>query len=107
MTLNTPGPFGGGIKSKYVTLSLWGEVYLLKIGYLSFGLSVSASAVSKPIFEINSTEYKANISTPMLYGSGKNVVSFGSLDASALPKRSGGKFAASSSTRGSGGFKFG
>ena len=68
---------------------------------------MSASSVSKPIFEIKSTEDKTNISTPILSGSGKNIVSFGSLAASALPKISGGGFAAYSSTSGSGGFKFG
>ena len=40
---------------------------------------MSASDVSKPIFDIKATEYKTNISTPMLPGSGKNVLSFGSL----------------------------
>ena len=43
----------------------------------------------------------------MLSRSGKNVVSFGSLAASASPKISGGGFAAYSSTRESGGFKCG
>ena len=32
---------------------------------------MSASAVSKPIFEIKATEERTNISTPMLSGSGK------------------------------------
>ena len=68
---------------------------------------MSASSVSKPIFEINYTEDKTNISTPMLSVSGKNVVYFGSLAASASPKSSGGGFAAYSSTSGSEGFKFG
>ena len=68
---------------------------------------MSASAVSKTIFEIKTAEYKTNIYTPMLSGSGKNILSFGSLAASAFPKSSGGVFAAYSSTNGSGGFKFG
>ena len=67
---------------------------------------MSASDVSKLIFEIKSTEDKTNIYTPMLSGSGKNVLSFGSLDASASPKSSGDGFIAYSSTRISGGFKF-
>ena len=68
---------------------------------------MSASVVSKPIFYIKVTEDKTNISTPMLSGSGKKVVSFGSLDASAPPKISGGGFATYSSTSGSVGFNFG
>ena len=68
---------------------------------------MSASAVSNPVFEIKATEYKTNISTPMLSGSGKNAVSFGSLDASSSQKISGGGFAAYSNTIRSGGFKFG
>ena len=79
----------------------------MKVGSFSFGSPVSASAVGKPIFEIKATEDKTNISTPMLYGSGKNIASFGSMDASASPKISGGGFADYSSTSGSGGFKFG
>ena len=55
---------------------------------------------SKPIFEIKSTEYKTNIYTPMLSGAGGNVVSFGSLAASASPKISGGGFADYSNTSG-------
>ena len=62
-----------------------------------------SSALSKTIFEIKATEDKTNISTPMLSGSGKNAVSFGSLDASSSQKISGGGFAAYSSTGGSGG----
>ena len=54
-----------------MTSSLSGEGSLLKVLYFSFGLSVIASAISKPIFEIKDTEYKTNISTPMLSGSGK------------------------------------
>ena len=42
----------------------------------------------------------------MLSGSSKTVLSFGSLDASALSRSSGGGFAAYSRTRVSGGFKF-
>ena len=38
------------------------------------------------------TEDKTKISTPMLYGSGKKVISFGSLDKSAFPKIIGGGF---------------
>ena len=77
------------------------------MGSLSFGSTVSASAVGKPIFEINDTKDKTNISTPMLSGSGKNVGSFGSMVARASPKSSGGGLAAYSSTSRSGGFKFG
>ena len=53
------------------TKSLSGEGYLLKVGSLSFGSPASASALSKPIFDINATENKTNIFTPMLSGSGK------------------------------------
>ena len=53
---------------------------------------MSASAASKPIFDIKDTEDKTNISTPMLPGSGKNILTFGSLAASALHKISGGVF---------------
>ena len=90
MSLKPPAPFGGGIKSKAVTLSLSGDISSFKVGSLSFGSPMSASAVSKPIFETNATEDKTKISTPMLSGSEKNVVSFGSLAASATPKSSGG-----------------
>ena len=72
-----------------------------------FGSPVSAYTVSKPIFDTNATEDKTNIYTPLVSVSGKNVVSFGSMDASTSPKISGGGFAAYSVTRGSGGFKFG
>ena len=51
---------------------------------------MSTYSVSKTIFEIKATEYKTNISTPMLSGSGKNVLSFGSLAASASQKSRGG-----------------
>ena len=43
----------------------------LKVDSFSFGSPVSASAVSKPIFEIKATECKTNIYTPMLSESGK------------------------------------
>ena len=43
----------------------------------------------------------------MLSESGKNILSFGSLDASASPKTSGGGFATYISTSGSRGLKFG
>ena len=89
-----------------MNLSLSGEGSLLKVGSLTFGSPVSASAVNVPIFEINYTDYKTKISTPMLYGSGGNVVSFGSLTAIASPKSSGGGFASYSNRSRSGGFKF-
>ena len=73
MLLNLPAPFLGGIKSKDFTSSLPGEGYLLKVGSFSFVSPVSASAVSKPIFEIKSTEDKSKIFTPMLSGSGKQI----------------------------------
>ena len=79
----------------------------MKVGSFSFGSPVSTSAVSKPIFEIKTTEYNNNISMPTLSVSSKTVLSFGSLAASALPKISGCRFAAYSSTSGSVGFKFG
>ena len=107
MPLNPPASFGGGIKYKAITSSLSGEGYSLKVGSFSFGSTVSASAVSKPTFEIKATVYKTNISTHMLSGSVKSIVSFGSMAASASPKISGGGFATYSSTSGSGGFKFG
>ena len=68
---------------------------------------MSASAVSKPIFDIKATEENTKITSPMLYVSGKNFISFGSMAASASSKSSGGGFAAYSSTSRSGGFKFG
>ena len=67
---------------------------------------MSASAVSKPVFETKATEDKNNISTPMLSGSSKSALSFGYLDTSVSPKISGGGFTAYCSTSGSGGFKF-
>ena len=90
-----------------MTSSLSGEGYLLKVGSFSFDSPVSASAVSKPIFDIKTTEDKTNISTPMLSGSGKNVVLFGSMAARSSPKSGGGGFTAYSSTSRPGGFKFG
>ena len=90
-----------------MTYSLSGEGSLLKVGSFSFGSPVSDSAVSKQIFEIKATGYKTKISTFMLSRSSKNVVSFGSLYASALQKSSSGVFVNFSSTSGSGGFKFG
>ena len=51
---------------------------------------MSYSAVSKPIFDIKATEEKTNISKPILYGPGKNVLSFGSLAVIDSPKNSGG-----------------
>ena len=67
---------------------------------------MSEYVVSNPIFYINETEYKTNISTPILSGSGENIISFGYLAANASPKISGGGFADYSSTSGSGGFEF-
>ena len=107
MPLKPPAPVGGGIKSKALNSSLSGEGYSLKVGSFSFGSPVSTSAVSKPIFYIKATEDKTKIPAPMLSESGKNFVSFGSLDPSASPKSTGGGFAAYFSTSGSGGFKFG
>ena len=56
------------------------------------------------MFEIKSTKYNQNISTPMLFGSGKNILSFGSMAASASSKTSSGGFAANYCTIGSAGF---
>ena len=67
---------------------------------------MSASAVSKPISEIKATEDNDKIYTPMLFGSGKNVLYFGYLAESALPKISGGGFTNYSRKSGSGGFNF-
>ena len=106
MSLNSTAPFGVFINTKAVTSLLSGEVSSLKVVTFSFGLPLSASAVSKPIFYIKVTEDKTNISIPMLSGSGKNFVSFGSMDANASPKRSGSVFADYSRTSGSGGFNF-
>ena len=74
------------------TSSLSGEGYLLKVGSFSFGSPVSASAVSKPIFEINATEDKTNFYTTTFYGSDKKIIYFGYLAASASPKISSGGF---------------
>ena len=90
-----------------MTSSLSGEGYSLKVGSFSFGSPAIASAVSNQIFGIKATEDKNKIYTPMLSGSGKNVIFFGSLAASALPKISGGRFADYYSTSGSEGFMFG
>ena len=62
------------------------------MGYFLSGSPVSASAVSKPIFDIKATDDKTKISTPMLSGSGKNVQSFCSLVANSSPKSRGGGF---------------
>ena len=56
------------------------------------GSPVSASDVSKPIFEIKATEDKTKIYTPMLSGSGQNVPPFGYLYSSASSENSGGGF---------------
>ena len=53
---------------------------------------MSDFSVSTPIFDINATEYKTNMSTPIFSGSGKDVLSFGSMDERASPKSSGGGF---------------
>ena len=53
--------------------SLSGDGYSLKVGSFSFGSPVGPSDVSKPIFEINVTEYNTKVSTPMLSVSGKNI----------------------------------
>ena len=63
---------------------------MIKVGSFSYGSTVSASAGINQNNYIKVTENKTNIFTPMLYGSGKNVLSFGYLDASASPKISGG-----------------
>ena len=68
---------------------------------------MSASAVSKPIFYIKATEENTKINTPLLSGSVKNFLSFGSLTKRASTKISSGGFTAYSRTRGPGGFKFG
>ena len=78
----------------------------LKVGSFSFGSSLSAYAVSKPIFEIKSTEDNTKITTPIFSVSGK-IVSFGYPAETASPKSSGCEFADYSSTSGSGSSKFG
>ena len=90
-----------------MTSSLSGEGYPLKVGSLSFVSPVNESDLSKPIFEIKATDNKNNISTPMLSVSGKNVLSFGYLAASASPKSSSGGLVDYYGTSGSVGFKFG
>ena len=44
---------------------------MLKIGSFSFGSLVSASTVSKPIFDIKATEDNTNISTPIFLDQAK------------------------------------
>ena len=51
-----------------------------------------SSTVSNPIYYTKATEDNTTISTPMLSGSGKNILSFDFLDESALPKSRGGGF---------------
>ena len=53
---------------------------------------MSASDVSKPIFEIKATEDSNNISTPMLSVSVKKVLYFGYLAVGSSPKISAGGF---------------
>ena len=72
--------------------SLSGEGYLLKVGSFSVGSPVIVSTVSNPIFDTKSTEDKTKISTPMLSGSGKNILFFGYLAEISLTKISGGGF---------------
>ena len=74
--------------------------------YFLFGSPVSASDVSKPVFDIKNTEDKTKICISIFYGSGKNVVYFGSMDTRASPKSSGGVFAPYFRTSGLGSFKF-
>ena len=71
------------------TSSLSGEFNFFKVGSLSFFSPLIVSAVSNLIFYIKATEEKTKITTPMFSGSGKNVLSFDYLSASALPKSSG------------------
>ena len=79
----------------------------MQAGSLSFGSSVSDSAVSKPIFDIKATEENTKITTPILSGSVENALYLGSLAASASSKSSDGGFTDYSRTSGSGGFNFG
>ena len=72
--------------------SLIGEVYLLKVGFFSFGSPLSDSAVSKPISDIKATKDNTNISTDILSISGKIFLSLGSLAVIAYPKSSDGGF---------------
>ena len=83
MSIKPSATFICGIKFKDVTSSLSGESFSMKVGSFSFGLPVSASAVSKPISEIKATEDDTNINKTILSGSAKNFVYFGSLDVSA------------------------
>ena len=105
--LNSPEPFGGGIKYKALTSSWSVYGYLLEVGSFLFSSPLSASVVRNPIFDIKSNEDKTKTSTPMLSVSGKNSVSFSYWDTSAFPKSSGGGFAAYPRTSVSGGFQFG
>ena len=57
MSLNTPSPFGDGLNYRGVNSSLSIEGASLKVRYFLFGSPVSASAGSKPIYEIKTTEY--------------------------------------------------
>ena len=57
----------------------------MNVCYFSLGSPVSASDVSKPIFEIKVTEDKTNISIDTLSGSVNNAPSFGSLTVSDSP----------------------
>ena len=77
------------------------------MGYFLFGSLLSASSVSKLIFLIKANKDNTKISTPIFSGSGKNVVFFGSMAASASPKSSSSGIATYSRTSVSGGFKFG
>ena len=84
------------------------DSYLFQVDSFSFFSPVSAYADSKPIIYIKVTEDKNIISTPtFVYGSGKNILSFGSLATSAYPKIISGGFTAYSITSGSRGFRFG
>ena len=65
---------------------------MLKVDSLSFGSPVIVSTVSKLIFEIKATEDKTKINTPMLYGSGKKVLSFDYMAVTASQKSSGDGF---------------
>ena len=53
---------------------------------------MSASDISKLIFDINATDEKNNISTPIFSGSGKYVLYFVYMDTRASPKISDGSF---------------
>ena len=79
----------------------------MKVVYFTFGSTLSGYASRNQIFEIKATEYNTKTNTLILSGSGKTIVSFGSLAASTSPKSSGGGLAAYSSRSGSGGSRFG